>query len=111
MSNITTTIRQAVLDAAPEARSYSAVVDRVADSLAEFLDSRVQALTDIATERYSVERSEVEALLIEAGLMAEPEPVAAPQTASGLEAQVAEIGRQVSALMDAARRHLPGFRA
>lgn len=91
--------------AAPYARQYSGVVDKVAADVATHVSKCGEDAITAATQRWDVDPDEVRAVLVEAGLAVEREPeVAAPVADGDTEARFTAIEETLARLTRIAER-------
>lgn len=110
MSNIRTTIEQAVPDVA-NSSAYSTYVNEAVAALESREQDIKEALLSVATGK-GLSEDEVQAIFVQVGLSEpEPEPEAeAPFRDDDLGAQVATLAQQVAALTDTVSQALSAAR-
>lgn len=92
--------------AAPYARQYASVIDKVAADVATHVSKCGEDAISAAVEKYDIDEDEARALLVEAGLAVEREPevTETPATDDGNEARFARIEETLARLSAIAER-------
>lgn len=91
--------------AAPYARQYSGVVDKVAADVAAHISKCSEDAIEAAVEKYEVDADDVRAILVDAGLAVEREPeVAQAEGNSDVDARLTAIETTLARLSAVAER-------